>query len=117
MQIDIMEGIAEQDKEDLRGISMLVVKPRYRKHHHRKWRTSQEKDKCRENKQRGMLTETKHTAATSKGLAKATEVVCLVIEPATMLCIILAVGNVSGLSVPTYVIWPNNEPERLYSQR
>ena len=58
----------------------------------------------RKNKQRGRLTETKNTATISKGLAKATEVVCLVIELATMLWIILAVRNMSGLPVPTYVI-------------
>lgn len=51
-----------------------------------------------------MLTKTTHTATISKGLAKATEAVCLVIEPAAMLWIILVVRNLSGLSVPTYVM-------------
>ena len=49
-------------------------------------------------KQQGLLTETKHTANITKGLAKATRVVCLVIAPAIMLWMIVVVRNMSGLS-------------------
>ena len=71
MQINIVEGIAEKGKEDLRRIRMLVMT-------FQRWRT-------RKNKQQGLLTETEHTANITKGLANATRVVCLVIAPAIML--------------------------------
>ena len=45
-----------------------------------------------------MLTELKHTANITKGLAKATRVVCLVIAPAIIIWIIAVIRNMSGLS-------------------
>ena len=51
-----------------------------------------------------LLTETKNTGTTSKGLAKATEVVFFVLESMSMLWMTFVVRNKSGLSVPTFVI-------------
>ena len=105
MQIDTVEGTAEKDKEDLRAISILAVMPRFSKASSTEmaYVLVRNQKRVERTNSEGCLSK-RNTATISKGLAKAIEVVCLVIEPATMLWIILVVRNISGLSVSTYVM-------------